>query len=126
MCGESAPLEDGVATFCTLGVTAMPGTTAFVTFSSTVGQPSLPMPVQMAQCAPGWKLDTQSKTCRECEPGSYTQLENEAKFLEMIGQHPRVVCHLCVPNSLDGEMMHARLKVAARRPELSRLPLHPR
>ena len=43
--------------------------------------------------------------------GSYAQLENEAKFLEIIGQHPRVVCHLCVANSLDGEMMHTRLKV---------------
>lgn len=42
--------------------------------------------------------------------GAYEQLENEAKFLEIIGEHPRVVCHLCVASSLDGEMMHTRLK----------------
>lgn len=47
--------------------------------------------------------------------GNYVQLESEAKFLKMIEEHPRVVCHLCVANSIDAEMMHVRLKVRSRR-----------
>jgi len=42
--------------------------------------------------------------------GTYEQLEGEAKFLEVVGAHPRVVCHLCVTGSLDAQMMHTRLK----------------
>ena len=46
--------------------------------------------------------------------GTYAQLETEARFLEEITKHDRVVCHLCTPGSLDTELMHERLTQLAK------------
>ena len=73
VCGES-PLVSGVATFCTLGLTALPGTAESITFTSTVGAPSKPMQVQMALCQLGEYLDPVARLCRKCAKGQYTEL----------------------------------------------------
>ena len=71
-CGDTAPLVEGVARFCQLGLTHMPGTAATIVFSSSVGAPSMPMPVEMALCAPGQYLNEQGKVCAACQAGKYT------------------------------------------------------
>ena len=74
VCGATAPLVSGVATFCTLGLTALPGTSADITFTSSVGAPSDPMRVQMALCQLGEYLDPVARLCRKCAKGQYTEL----------------------------------------------------
>ena len=72
LCSTSATLVNGVATFSTLGLIALPGSTASLVFESSVASSSTPMTVSMALCQPGEYLDSVAKTCRDCQPGTFS------------------------------------------------------
>ena len=55
-----------------LGLVAMPGTQASVSFSSGTASPSPPMLVSMRQCRPGEYLDEAARRCRPCLAGRFS------------------------------------------------------
>jgi hypothetical protein len=46
--------------------------------------------------------------------GEYVELDREAKLLEALPKHERLVCALCARGSMDGELLHAHMRALCR------------
>ena len=73
-CAATANFVAGVALLPQLGLVAMPGTQASVSFQSGTASPSPPMSVSMRQCRPGEYLDAGARLCRACEAGRFSNV----------------------------------------------------
>ena len=77
-CSATANFVAGVADLPQLGLVAMPGTSASVSFHSGSASPSPPMAVAMRQCRPGEYLDASARLCRACEAGRFANQSGAA------------------------------------------------
>ena len=73
-CAATANFDAGVALLPQLGLVAMPGKQASVSFHSGTASPSPPMQVSMRQCRPGEYLDESARRCRACEAGRFSNM----------------------------------------------------